>query len=78
MSPAELNIQAITETIIVDSEMPTAEVIVKSEPDILVLALSNMGPQGPPGPPGQWKSMTQEEYDALASPDPQTLYVIVE
>lgn len=78
MSPAELNIQAITEEIIVDSEMPTADLIVKSEPDIIVLALSNMGPQGPPGEPGQWESMTQAEYDALNPPDPETLYVIVE
>lgn len=39
-----------------------------------------VGKQGPPGPPGeaaQWDSMTQAEYDALPSKDPNTLYVIV-
>ena len=38
------------------------------------------GSQGIPGSPGsdaQWDSMTQAEYDALATPDPNTLYVIV-
>jgi hypothetical protein len=43
------------------------------------------GPPGPPGPPGpegplspSWESLTQAEFSALPSPDPETLYVIVE
>jgi hypothetical protein len=35
------------------------------------------GPQGPPGPEGKWTSMTQAEFDALPSPDPATLYIII-
>jgi hypothetical protein len=38
------------------------------------------GPQGdvgPPGPPGEtWVEMTQVDYDALATKDPATLYII--
>ena len=29
------------------------------------------------GPPGPWAQLTQAEYNALAPPDPNTLYVIV-
>lgn len=81
MSPAELNIQAITEKITIDSEIPDVDLIVESTPDVIVMASNSMGPPGPPGPPGpqgQWESMTQAEYDALTLPDPETLYVIVE
>ena len=35
------------------------------------------GPPGPPGAAAQWDSMTQAEYNALVSKDPNTLYVIV-
>jgi hypothetical protein len=36
------------------------------------------GPAGPPGDPGKgWVALTQAEYDALAPPDPDTLYLIV-
>lgn len=35
------------------------------------------GDPGPPGPQGQWDSMTQAEYEALPSKNPDTLYVIV-
>ncbi|MET0786559.1 MAG: hypothetical protein ABWY25_07635 [Paenisporosarcina sp.] len=78
MSPAELNITAITEKIIVDSEVPDMLVVVESIPDVIVLASGNMGLPGPPGPPGQWESLTQAEYNALDPPDPEILYVIVE
>ena len=34
------------------------------------------GPAGPPGNDAQWVSMTQAQYDALPTKDPNTLYVI--
>lgn len=78
MSPAELNIQAITEEITIHSEVPSIDLTVDSAPDVIVLAAGNVGPPGPPGPEGQWVAMTQAEYDALDFPDSETLYVIVE
>lgn len=78
MSPAELHIQAITEEITVNSEVPTAHLTVESSPDVIILASGAIGPPGPPGSSGQWESLTQAEYDALDPPDPETLYVIVE
>lgn len=36
------------------------------------------GPQGPPGKDALWTEMTQEEFDALITKDPNTLYVIME
>lgn len=37
------------------------------------------GPPGPPGPrgPGVWVQLTQSEYDALITVDPEILYIIV-
>ena len=38
------------------------------------------GDKGDPGPPGddaQWQKMTQADYDALPTKDPNTLYVII-
>lgn len=35
------------------------------------------GPAGPPGPAGVWTVLTQAAYDALGTPDPATLYIIV-
>lgn len=35
------------------------------------------GPAGATGPPGPWTQITQAAYDALAPPNPATLYVIV-
>lgn len=43
-------------------------------------ATGPQGPQGDPGAPGTdavWTQLTQAEYDALPSPDPDTLYIIV-
>lgn len=39
-----------------------------------------LGKPGPPGPPGQdakWMAMTQAEFDALPTKDPDVLYVIL-
>lgn len=38
---------------------------------------SQPGPAGPQGPPGQWTQLTQAQYNALAPPNPNTLYVII-
>lgn len=35
------------------------------------------GPTGPPGADAEWMALTQDEYDALSPPDPDTLYVII-
>ena len=35
------------------------------------------GPQGPQGIPGPWTQITQAAYNALAPPNPATLYVII-
>jgi hypothetical protein len=51
-----------------------------SAPTKPVLVTVPTGKQGPPGPPGedaQWARMTQAEYDALPTKDPNTLYVII-
>lgn len=44
-------------------------------PDLLVVAAGNIGP---PGPAGKWEALTQNEYDLLTPPDPDTLYVIIQ
>ena len=43
----------------------------------LTIPTGQQGPQGPPGDDAQWDAMTQDEYEALPSKDPNTLYVIV-
>ena len=50
----------------------------ENPPEVIVIAAGNVGPPGPPGADGQWLAMTQSEYDALSSPDPDTLYVIIQ
>lgn len=40
--------------------------------------LGIQGPQGIQGPPPLWDDLTQEDYDNLPSPDPNTLYLIYE
>lgn len=44
-------------------------------PDVIVIAAGNVGP---PGPEGKWEALTQNEYDLLNPPDPDTLYVIIQ
>ena len=59
---------------------PVSVVTTASKP---VNVTARTGPQGPPGPPGPsgtpalWDSMTQQEFDALPTKDPQVLYIIV-
>ncbi len=54
------------------------EIEAQSVPGLLVVAAGNIGPRGPVGPQGQWEAITQEEYDLLTPPDPNTLYIIIE
>jgi hypothetical protein len=46
-----------------------------TKPDIKVVAAGNLGPRGPAG---KWEALTQNEYDLLNPPDPDTLYVIIQ
>lgn len=41
------------------------------------VTLSGTSVTGPTGPQAQWVALTQAEYDALAAPDANTLYLIV-
>ena len=76
MSPVEVQVTAQKDDILVTVQKPPPVTMqVASVTGLQVIAAGNVGP---PGPPGQWVSMTQAEYDALASPNPDTLYVIVE
>jgi hypothetical protein len=46
-------------------------------PTVSIVA-TNTGPRGPQGDSGQWVALTQNEYDLLNPPDPDTLYVIIQ
>ena len=59
---------------------PTNGVVVATPSPRPINVTVPVGKQGLPGPPGaqaQWDAMTQAEYNALSSKDPNTLYVIV-
>lgn len=91
MSPVEVVVTAQKDDILVTVvKPPTAQIQAVSIPGMQVIAAGNVGPPGPVGPvgpqgeigpigpQGQWESMTQAEYDALGTPDPDTLYVIIQ
>lgn len=42
-----------------------------------VIETSTGGAQGIPGDDAQWTQITQAAYDALDTPDPNTLYVVI-
>jgi hypothetical protein len=79
MSLDELNIttEMMEVPIKLGTSVPSVNLTAVPAADVIVLGSSNVGPQGPPGPQGQWTALTQVQYDALVSPDPETLYVIV-
>lgn len=54
---------------------PDIQVQVIKEPEVVIVAAGNLGPRGPAG---KWESLTQSEYNLLAPPDPDTLYVIIQ
>ena len=91
MSLIELQITAEKDEIVVTvAEPPPINLTVIPSQGLQIVASGNFGPtgpqgpkgdtgpMGPEGPQGQWVSLTQEEYNALLPPDPNTLYVIVE
>jgi hypothetical protein len=48
---------------------------VTTGPPVVVVDVGDL--TGAPGPPGEtWVVMTQADYDALATKDPETLYII--
>jgi hypothetical protein len=61
--------------VVVVEPIRTVELEQDPPPGVIVIAAGNVGP---PGPPGKWVSMTQSEFDALVTPDPDTLYVIIQ
>jgi hypothetical protein len=70
-------------TLIIGNDSNGVSVTNQDAPDIIISSATAPGPQGPAGVDGtngvdaNWVAYTQEEYDALQSPDPATLYVIV-
>jgi len=42
-----------------------------------IIEVIEEGPQGPSGPAAAWLQVTQAEYDAIPTPDPTVLYVII-
>lgn len=77
MSPEPDVIVAIDKSDIVVSVEPSKTVVIErsTSPDVLVVAAGNIGPRGPEG---KWVALTQNEYDQLNPPDPDTLYVIIQ
>jgi hypothetical protein len=76
MSLTEFNIVIEKKEVVVSIEPPKSATIQTSvNPNVLILAAGNVGP---PGPAGKWEAMTQNEYDLLNPPDPDTLYIIIQ
>jgi hypothetical protein len=64
-----------------ESTTSIVEVIQPPATTIEVVTGGQVGPPGPQGEPGAATTpvivLTQAEYDALSSPDPESLYVII-
>jgi hypothetical protein len=76
MSLTEFNVIVEKKDVVVTVEPPrSATIEVPTTPGVIVLAAGNVGP---PGPAGKWEAMTQNEYDLLNPPDPDTLYIIIQ
>jgi hypothetical protein len=58
---------------------PSSRVTVTQSDDIEFVtgAKGEPGEPGPPGQDAQWQKLTQAEYNALPTKDPDTLYVII-
>lgn len=67
----------------IDDGSPGVTVLSQESPCVIITSATAPGPPGADGVDGtdgtdaNWAVYTQEEYDALPSPDPSTLYVIV-
>lgn len=77
MSPElDIIVTAEKKEILVTIEPPkSVSVETPITPDMIIVAAGNIGP---PGPAGQWEALTQNEYDLLQPPNPDTLYVIIQ
>ena len=76
MSLTEFIVTAEKKDIVVTVQPPkSATIQAPTTPGVIVIAAGNVGP---PGPAGKWEAMTQNEYDLLAPPDPDTLYIIIQ
>lgn len=76
MSPTDLIVIAKKKDIVVTVQPPSSIPIrTPANPSIIVIAAGNVGP---PGPSGKWEALTQNEYDLLTPPDPDTLYIIIQ
>lgn len=72
MSLTEFQIAEVTLRIDTPSSVSLLSI---TDPEVVILAAGNVGP---PGPTGKWEALTQNEYDLLTPPDPDTLYVIIQ
>ena len=76
MSLTEFNVVVEKKDLVVTVQPPRSAIIeIPTTPDVLILASGNIGP---PGPAGKWEAITQNEYDLLNPPDPDTLYIIIQ
>lgn len=55
---------------VVATPQPVIEIVRDKKPVIEVYG-------GPQGPPGEWTQLTQAQYNAMPTKDPNTLYVII-
>lgn len=73
---------SLTESQIVDVALmvnpPDSVDILEITTATVNIVATNTGPRGPQGESGQWQALTQNEYDLLNPPDPDTLYVIIQ
>lgn len=63
------------EVIVQVDKLLSVDLVSVTGPEVVVIAAGNVGP---PGPTGKWEALTQNEYDLLNPPDPETLYVIIQ
>jgi hypothetical protein len=76
MSLTEFNVIVEKKEVLVTVQPPKSATIQYSpSPNVIIIAAGNVGPRGASG---QWVALTQNEYDLLNPPDPETLYVIIQ
>lgn len=77
-TPAVIVVESEGDTVVVEIGQPISVIDVVDLDHTQVVEIGNLGGgPGPQGPPGQWDALTQTEYNALPSKDPNTLYVII-
>lgn len=76
MSLTNFNVVVEKKEVLVTVQPPkSATILYSSTPNVIVIAAGNVGPRGLAG---QWEALTQNEYDQLNPPNPDTLYVIIQ